>query len=349
MPLMTSWPALAQDGTTRGVPADYHDQRSQFFQAIIHNVKGFNMYAWFDSQRFSSFIIGPDEIGKTLDAMKGYVFKTTTPHGVEVKTTPDMPNFQAGLKELDGKLCVIAVNTSLKSVTAEFSLKKKVSTKLFVAGENRSVQLNNGSFSDTFAPNVTHVYLSDEVLANKVPNIQETIDAIQKHREARKKKGNLLGIGEMLEIEYKLYGKGKIPPNVPKITASSDQKFYITEQTGSLYYLVDGLTVPNRPEYTWSPVPTDKMPWVEFTLSKATQLKELRLYTPNANLVSCKVITGTGKTYWVKNNAENVIRVPLSGETTDKIRIEVLQQKVPENLPENDAVGKRLLAEVELY
>lgn len=348
MPLMTSWPALARDGKTRGVPADYNDQRSQFFQAIIHNVKGFNMYAWFDSQRFSSFIIGPDEIGKTLDALKEYIFKTTTPGGVEVKTTPDMPNFQAGLKELDEKLCVIAVNTSLKPVKTEFSLKKKVSTKLFVAGENRSVQVNNGSFSDNFAPNVTHVYLSDEALADKVPNVRETIEAIQKHREARKKKGNLLGMGEMLEIEYILYSKGEVPANVPKIKASSDQKFYMTMETGSLYYLVDGLTAPNRPEYTWSPVSTDKAPWLEFTLPKAAPLKEIRIYTPHGNLVSCKIITGAGKTYTVENNKDSMISVKLSGETTDKVRIEILKHQVPEKFA-GDAAEKRLLTEVELY
>ncbi|OQA81857.1 MAG: hypothetical protein BWY31_03601 [Lentisphaerae bacterium ADurb.Bin242] len=348
MPLMTSWPALARDGKTRGVPADYHDQRSQFFQAVIHNVKGFNMYAWHDSQRFSSFIIGPDEIGKTLTLLKEYIFKTTTPGGVTVKTAPDMPNFQAGLKELDGKLCVIAVNTSLKGVQADFTLKKKFSGKLFVAGENRAVQVNNGSFPDNFAPKATHVYLSDETLANQVPNVQETIEAIRKHREARKKKGNLLGMGEMLEIEYILYSKGEIPAHVPKIKASSDQKFYMTQQTGSLYYLVDGLIEPNRPEYTWSPVSTDKTPWLEFTLPKAAPLKELRLYTPHGNLVSCKIMTGDGKTYQVENNTKNVISVPLSGETADKVRIEILKHKVPGEIP-GDAAGKRLLTEVELY
>ncbi len=348
MPLMTGWPALARDGKTRGVPADYHDQRSQFFQAIIHNVKGFNMYAWFDSQRFSSFIIGPDELGKTLTLLKEYIFKTTTPGGVEFKTTPDMPNFQAGLKELDGKLCLIAVNTSLKDVKAEFALQKKFSGKLFVAGENRAVSVNNGTFTDDFAPNVTHVYLSDETLANQVPNIQATLEAIRKHREARKKKGNLLGMGEMLEVEYDLYGKGEIPANVPKIKASSDQKYYMTQQTGSLYYLVDGLTAPNRPEYTWSPVATDKAPWLEFTLPKAAPLKELRLYTPHGNLVSCKITTGAGKTYRVENNTKDVIAVPLSGETADKVRIEILKHNIPGERP-GDAIGKRLLTEVELY
>ena len=56
MPLMNSWPAYSRDGKVKGVPPDYFDQRSQFFQAIIHNVKGFNMFSYPRSPWFSSLI-----------------------------------------------------------------------------------------------------------------------------------------------------------------------------------------------------------------------------------------------------------------------------------------------------
>ena len=43
-----------------------------------------------------------------------------------------------------------------------------------------------------------------------------------------------------------------------------------------------------------------------------------------------------------------MISVKLSGETTDKVRIEILKHQVPEKFA-GDAAEKRLLTEVELY
>ena len=52
----------------------------------------------------------------------------------------------------------------------------------------------------------------------------------------------------------------------------------MTLKTGSLYYLIDGLTEPNRVEYSWKPLPSDKKPWLEFKLSAAAPLKLVKLY-----------------------------------------------------------------------
>jgi len=348
MPLMTSWPALARDGKTRGIPAGYYDQRSQIFQAIIHNVKGFNLYAWYNSQRFSSFIFGPEAIGKTLMLLKEYFFRNSTPDGVVVRTMPEMPQFQAGMKELPDKFCVIAVNTSDQTVQARLTL-NRTAPVLFVAGENRSVKVRGKEFSDTFAPRETHLYLTNESEANSVPDVRKTLAAINEHRATRKKTGNLIGTGELLEIQYLEFARGKIPENVTRIKASSDHRMWLTKDTGSLYYLVDGLTKPNRPEYSWSPESSDKTPWLEFTLPGGKQqVSEVKIYTPNANLVSCRVIAG-GNAQTIRNNRMEVVSIPFPGVFCDSVRIEILEQKVPDQIRSDDYAGMRLITEVEVY
>lgn len=119
---MSLWPARHPDGRLRGVPPDYRDQRMQFLQAIIHNAKGFSMYTYYYGQIYSSLIIGHEELGRTLQLIREYVFADTIPNGVTIKGA-EPPAFQAGLKKVGKEFCLIAVNTSLKAQKVEFLLK----------------------------------------------------------------------------------------------------------------------------------------------------------------------------------------------------------------------------------
>jgi hypothetical protein len=353
MPLVASWPARNRKGL-RGVPPSYDDLRSQFFQALIHNVKGFNLYAYFESQRFSSLILGPDAIGITLQKLQDYLLPNSDPQALVVSTEPQMPFFQAGIKIEGNKQCLIAVNTEMRPVTATFQLKSKnFSDTLYVAGEKRSVRLRNSSFSDSFLPGETHIYVNSEGDADAVPELAATRKAIEDFRAARKKPGNLIGMGEMLVADYLDYSAGKIPPGVPVIRASSDPgSFFTTTKTGSRYYLIDGLRNPKRVEYTWSPASDDKTPFIEIELPAATNLKELRLYTPAGNLKSGSVLIEeqifpfTEAERIEENEGICTIALPLKGIASQKIRINFEQFKI--NFHTHNP-NKRLLSEIELY
>ena len=347
MPLASCWPDLSRDGKLRGIAPSYDDQRSQVFQAVIHNVKGFNLYAWFDSQRFTSVILGPPEIAKVLVETREYMLENTVMDGVAVKTTPNQAQFQAGVKIHDGKICLIAVNTAMTKIKADFQLKNRFSGTLYGEGGKIAKTVKNGAFSDTFAPNETRIYFSDKSIAAKLTPVADTRAAIKKYRAARKKPGNLVGQGEMFSVDYILYGeKGQLAPGVPKITASSDSRYYMTLKTGSLYYLIDGLTSPNRVEYTWKPQPKDQKPWLEFRLAKAAPLKQVKLYTPCGNLKSGQVIVN-GKAFPFSNaDGKEEISVPLSGAASDLVRIEFGKFSYAGS---GDQVSNRLLTEVEIY
>ena len=348
MPLASCWPDLSRDGKLRGIAPTYDDLRSQVFQAVIHNVKGFNFYAWFDSQRFTSIILGPPEIGRVLAEAKEYLLENTVKDGVTVKTAPNHAQFQAGLKIHKGKLCLIAVNTAMQKIKADFQLKNRFGGMLYREGGKIAKSVKNGAFSDVFEPNETRIYFSDQALAGKLTPAADTRLAIEKFRAARKKPGNLIGQGEMFAADYTRYGeKGKLAPGVPKIKASSDARYYMTQKTGSLYYLIDGLTEPNRVEYSWKPLPSDKKPWLEFKLSSAAPLKLVKLYTPCGNLKSGKVIVN-GKSYPFANpDGKTEISIPLDGSVSDLARIEFGKFSYPPK--KGDDVSIRLLTEVEIY
>jgi hypothetical protein len=133
---------------------------------------------------------------------------------------------------------------------------------------------------------------------------------------------------------------------MPVITASSDKRSYTTRQTGSLYYLVDGLTEPNRMEYSWSPLPGDKKCFVQFKLAKASPVRKVILYTPYGNLRS-GFVTINNKNYPFDNpSRKKIITLTLPATvTTDQVRIicNKIQYAGKRDLEE------RLLTEVEIY
>ena len=121
---------------------------------------------------------------------------------------------------------------------------------------------------------------------------------------------------------------------------------YMTLKTGSLYYLIDGLTSPNRVEYAWKPQPKDSKPWLEFRLAKAAPLKAVKLYTPCGNLKSGQVVVD-GKTFPFSNaDGKEEISVALSGAVSDLVRIEFGDFSYA---GKGDEVSNRLLTEVEIY
>lgn len=345
MPLVASWPARNRRGV-KGVPPTYDDIRSQVFQALIHNVKGFNLYAYFESQRFASLMISPDAIGKTLMILKDILLEESEKGAVTAKTTPAAEHFQCGFKSKDGKSTVIAVNTQMKKTTAVFTLKKSVGDKLYVAGERRFVKVTNNTFTDTFAPGETHIYLTDAKLADAVPTVAVTRKAIDDLRASRKKKGNIIGMGEMLVADYIDYSAGKIPAGVPKITASSDPKmFFATTHTGSRYYLIDGLTSPKRVEYTWAPDRKDNAPWISVKLPRTAKLGVLKLYTPSGNLKTGKVAVNGKEFPFVNDSNSDEITVRLNGAEGDEVLIKIEKFK----RGSSHRIEGRLLTEIELY
>ena len=346
MPQASCWPTWSPDKKLRGIAPTFDDFRSQVLQPVIHNVKGINLYAYFDSQRFSSMILTPGAVGKILHTAKDYLLENSVPEGVKVTTTPHFAHFQAGLKVYNKKLCLIAVNTSMQKLSVTFHM--GWSGKLYAEGGKKTFTVKKGLFTDRFLPNETKLYFSDKTLASSLEDPAATRARVEQLKASRKKKGNLVGLGDMFCAEYDLYGRyKKYAPHVPVITASSDSTIYSTRYHGSLYYLVDGLTDPNRVEYTWKPSSRDKDPFVQFKLAKKSPVKEVRLYTPCGNLEAGFVLVNGKKYPFVNNGKKKMISIRLADKpVTDILRIHCSKASYPKS---DGDLDRRLLTEVEIY
>jgi len=346
MPLATAWPDLSRDGKLKGIPPSVFDFRSQVFQAFAHNVKGINYYIWYESQKYTSAVTTPPAIGKLLQEAAPYLLENSLPDGVKVTTVPHDTRFQTGLKIHENKLCLIAVNTSMKNLSVTFNIKTNHTGIIYPEGAKRSIKVINGVFNDTFLPNESILYFTDKTLAEKFIPGRELDAATQKIRQERKKKGNLVAMGEMCSIDYKRFYKKQFIPGMPVITASSESISYVTYRTGSLYFLVDGLIEPARMEFTWTPLPKDKQPFVQFALAKKSKVSKVILYTPYGNLRR-GFITVNNKDYPFDNHRkENIITVKLPiNIVTDTVRITCRKFEYAGKL----GLKSRLLTEVEIY
>ena len=166
----------------------YDDYRAEIYQALIHNCKGFQLYNFAESRLHTSLTVAPDAVGLELLQLKDLVLENTIPGAVKVKTPQGAEHFQAGLKFWKGEHVLIAVNTSLKSFTADFTVNVKLPGELHVLGEKRSVKVKDGMFKDHFGPAETHVYLTSKAKADSVEELKATRNRIAMMKADRKKK-----------------------------------------------------------------------------------------------------------------------------------------------------------------
>ncbi|MBR4666042.1 MAG: discoidin domain-containing protein, partial [Lentisphaeria bacterium] len=333
----------------------FDDYRAEIYQALIHNCKGFQLYNFPESRLHSSLTVAPDAVGLELMQIKDLVLENTIPGAVMVKTPKGAEHFQVGLKCWNGKYILIAVNTSLKSFTADFTVNRNFSGELHVLGEKRSVKLVNGQFKDRFGPAETHVYLTSKKQADSVEDLPSVRNRIARMRAARKKPGNKVALGEIDNFRiYREYEQGKRPPHVAEIKGSSDLRTWFLihmYKMSTFYFLFDGVTDHSSDFMIWSPAEHDKNPWIEITLPKEETISKIVLYTiisqnGKARLTDAEVSGHDGKGFVKLKSASarkgNRIEITFPEViTTKKIRLTGFKFTPGES--------RRALTEIEIY
>ena len=191
-----AWLPYSVKSQSPGRAPTFAEIRNQIYNCFAANAKGILFYHYYDkSQMFSSLRLGMDLMANEVNILKDYLLDPNIADKLSVKSTD--PYFRYSYKELDGRVCIIAVNNSYKKVTANFNVKNPTLKKLFTVAENRSVELKNGKFSDTFEPCSVHVYINDEKVAATPTTIAENTKKIADFDAKRKKQGNLLAVGEL--------------------------------------------------------------------------------------------------------------------------------------------------------
>ena len=340
---MTMWPYRSADGKLRGIAPDYRDQRMQFLQALVHNAKGFSMYTFYRGQFDSNVVIGHVELGQTLQLLKDYLLENSLADGVKMAREDD--SVQIAVKKYNGKFCLIAVNTSQQSKKLALTFKHINKHKLYEAGGNSALDIAQGKAQLTLQPKESKIFISDQILAGKVPSVAEVEKRIAELKKNRKKPGNLVGTGELYEADYRDMKKGKIPVNFTHIKVSSEKPNYTTQDFGTLYFLLDGLTEPQWADFMWTPLKKDQTPWIELELPAEQKISKVKLYSPGATLAAGKVIVG--KTVTEFNAAgKKSMEITFAPVHSKIVRIEFDRSGVK---PIPGAYADRFLSEIEVY
>ena len=96
------------------------------------------------------------DVYKKVSAITFALYGEDSDHLLTVKSTSGKPGFRA-VKH--GKaLYIIAQNASFAPGVFEFTLKNVKADSVKVLFENRSLDLNNGKFTDAFTSEATHIY-----------------------------------------------------------------------------------------------------------------------------------------------------------------------------------------------
>ena len=192
------------------------------------------MYASYCAPWYTFLIFGSDAIGETLFRLKDYLLPNSEPDVVTVVILPQR-HFQAGPKIRDGRVCLLAVNTS-QTVTATFTLRHKVGSRLFVAGENRESILKGNTFVDTFAPRNAHLY-QQPGRRQRCPAVAETVKTIKTSDKARRRRQPDC---RRRNNDYPEYGAGKIPASA-NLAGFQRRSLLRHQDIWFAVFLVDGI------------------------------------------------------------------------------------------------------------
>ena len=327
-----------------GRSPSYDEVREQMFLGFLANAKGFTMYiATLPGALSNQLRVTQDHIGREADALKDVLLQDTS----TVKFSPQNKALYVGLKRLNKEFAVIAVNTSAVPVKAEIIVDKGVS-ELAVSGEKRSVKLANGKFTDTIPPHRAYIYLTQGLNADSVDH-QAIRNEISKRDKDRFRPGNLVAAGELNRRQIYDYQLGRIPAQVPKITVSSQLATHTMKKGATQYFLQDGIRATTPMQImTWTPLASDKQPWIEFELKKEATLEKAMIFlhksTLGVQLKSGKILAMTPEGKYIQvgsfaNNDKLVIEVKLQAVKTRKVRVELT----------DFSTRDRMLEEIEIY
>lgn len=323
---------------------NYDEVREQIGLGLLGNSKGFIGYIACLSGSLSNHLrVTQEYLGVELQALKDVLLQDTT----DVKFSPADPALHVGMKHLKNEYALIVVNTSDAPVKATIAPGGKAA-ELALSGEKRSVKLENGKFTDTIPPHRMHIYVTGKLKADAIDH-QAVRNEISKREKERFRPGNLVAAGELNLGQIRDYQQGRIPANVPKITVSSQLATHNVKKGATQYFLQDGIrsTTPMQ-IMTWTPLASDKQPWIEFELKKEATLEKAMIFlhksTSGVLLKSGKILAVTPEGKYIQvgsfaNNDKLVIEVKLQAVKTRKVRIELT----------DFSTRDRMLEEIEIY
>ena len=279
VPQAFSWDGTGEPEVPGRAPT-LAELRNQIWQVVAAGGKGFLLYSYYsDSRPYAALRLGVPYLGREVAALKAAVLAPPVSDGIEVQVNPADEHFAVSLRRSEDALFVLAINTAREARDVTVRLTDSAApNRLHVLGEGRSVPLEGGQFTETFAPLATHLYTSDAELARAL-DLTAVRQAVAALDRSRLKPGNLVGIGPIPRHRIKALAAAAATER-PTVTYSSWAMMYCNrKQDWHIYYLFDGLS-QDVLHHSWRPRGHDKSPWLEVALPAPTPVGRVRVYTP---------------------------------------------------------------------
>ncbi|MFW6156403.1 MAG: hypothetical protein ACOC7J_03710, partial [Armatimonadota bacterium] len=176
----------------------FTELRNQCYQAVVYGTKGFLWYTYGHAKNYPALGMGMQFLGHEAQDLKPAILAPDAPDEFAVEAEQPR-HMHVAVRRADGELYVIAVNTATEPQEAAITL-ADLPDALHVVSEDRQVQTADGAIADSFDVYATHIYTTDETLADR-----DTLDAVQQRiaeaDAAREKPGNLAFEDRGVEVE----------------------------------------------------------------------------------------------------------------------------------------------------
>ncbi len=279
--------------------------RAMAYMSIAHNAKGVLYYAWGYLTLFPPSYRGARFLSKEVAAMAPALLSPTSE--AEVTIEPEDAEIDVLVKEHEGDLYLIAVNTQFREIDANFEVPGLGGRSVSVISEGRMVQVEGDRFADHFGKYEVHLYTTAAEPPDAGMTLAEIRAEVAAMQAARFKEGNLC---LRMTREGELTGVNVAAPQG--------------------VYSIDGIT-DLFSSWRWSAHPAPPVDLIVSFPHEQT-ISRVVVYTPTLSDYEVQVPDGEG---WrtvatVTGNTEQVVTSRFDPVKTEKLRLHITAVNTPE-------------------
>ena len=291
----------------------YDELRTQAIMSLISGGQGVMFYNR-NAEFYPELALGTPAMVKELKILEPVMVESNY-------QTPDLKAparpFRWILKKHKGDFWIFAGSFKPETLQANMEIPALKDCKLYVFGENRTVEVKDGKFSDTFKNFDTHIYTTNEKMAKAI-DFAAVEKSIQKAYEKRRKPGN---------IAFQQNEDEKL-----QVTASSS--IFATarrSRNSALWHVTDGAFRNGDRMYFEAKAPGTGGEWLELKFHNPIEFSKVDIYPLNDSLCDYVVEAKQGEKYVtlseMKNASGKVQSHKFDTFKSDTIRIRAIKSR----------------------
>jgi hypothetical protein len=244
------------------------EMRNQMVQAIIYGAKGFLWYTYAHTANYPEIGIGMPWLSLEAAALKSAILADPATD-IQVKVEATKPeHIHVSARRVGDDVYLFAANTDIAPQDVKLTLTGAAPGKLCVVSEGRTIEVPGGVLQDHFDTYATHIYTTNESVANRL-DIAVPRAAITQAQATRRKPGNLA-----------------FEDNGTTVEVSSKAQYGSTPDR-----LVDGITGGMR----WIDRTARQLPdWATIRWPQAVKIGRVVVYSPSVAAYEVQVPEGEG-------------------------------------------------------